>query len=190
MINPPRDQKQPDQEHQDQERPDHDKPSLKRSGQDNQSPESGDRGMSDQDKPSQESPDQDMSDQGNSELDKFDQDRPDQDPDYTPTPNGPDGSSFTGKRQDLPPRQAPMTEDQKKDLDREEVQDDYDMGRVLNVEIPSDPDHALLDELLEKDRGAARPVPTPETRYLSFEKGGSKKSNIPASSDPASKPNP
>ncbi|OWZ03490.1 hypothetical protein PHMEG_00024772 [Phytophthora megakarya] len=60
----------------------------------------------------------------------------------------------------------------------------------LDVEEPSDPDHALLDELLEKDRGAASPVPTPEPRYLCYEKGGSKKSDIPASSNPASEPKP
>ncbi|OWZ00996.1 hypothetical protein PHMEG_00027698 [Phytophthora megakarya] len=50
-----------------------------------------------------------------------------------------------------------MTEDYKNDLDREEDQDDYDMGGGLDVEETPDPDHALLDELLEKDRGAASP---------------------------------
>ncbi|OWZ05721.1 hypothetical protein PHMEG_00022131 [Phytophthora megakarya] len=61
------------------------------------------------------------------------------------------------------------------------------MGGGLDVEETPDPDHALLDELLEKDRGAASPVQTPEPRYLSYEKGGSKKPDVPASSDPASK---
>ncbi|OWZ02145.1 hypothetical protein PHMEG_00026342 [Phytophthora megakarya] len=83
-----------------------------------------------------------------------------------------------------------MTEDHKRDLDREEGQDDYDISGGLDVEEQSDPDHALLDELLEKDRGAASPAPTPEPRYLSYEKGGSKKSDIPASSVPASIPKP
>ncbi|OWZ05120.1 hypothetical protein PHMEG_00022848 [Phytophthora megakarya] len=50
-----------------------------------------------------------------------------------------------------------------------------------------DPGHALLDQLLEKDDGAASPVPTPEPRYLTYEKKGSGKSGVPASSDPASK---
>ncbi|OWY99375.1 hypothetical protein PHMEG_00029624 [Phytophthora megakarya] len=81
-----------------------------------------------------------------------------------------------------------MTEDHKKDLDREEDGDDYDMGGGSDVAKPSDPDHPTLDEMLEKDRGAASPTPTPEPRYLSYEKDGSKKSGTPASSDPAIKP--
>ncbi|OWZ10980.1 hypothetical protein PHMEG_00016068 [Phytophthora megakarya] len=44
--------------------------------------------------------------------------------------------------------------------------------------------------MLEKDRGAASPVPTPEPRYLSYEKNGSKKSGTLASLDPAVKPKP
>ncbi|OWZ06534.1 hypothetical protein PHMEG_00021198 [Phytophthora megakarya] len=54
------------------------------------------------------------------------------------------------------------------------------MGGGLDIEEPSDPDHTLLGELLKKDRGAASPVPTPEPRYLSYEKSGSKKSDIPS----------
>ncbi|OWY96017.1 hypothetical protein PHMEG_00033826 [Phytophthora megakarya] len=83
-----------------------------------------------------------------------------------------------------------MTEDHKRDLDRDEDQDDHDMGGGSDVKEPSDHDHLLLDKLLEKDRGAASPVPTPEPRYLSYEKDGSKKSDTPASSDPAAKPKP
>ncbi|OWZ08029.1 hypothetical protein PHMEG_00019493, partial [Phytophthora megakarya] len=123
--------------------------------------------MSDQEQPDQESSDHDNSDQ----------DQPDRDPDYTPPPDGSDRSSSNDKRQNLPP-------DHKKDLDREEVPDNYDMGGGSDVEKPPDPGHAILDELLEKDRGAASPVLTPGPRYLSYEKDGS---GVPASSDPASK---
>ncbi|OWY97492.1 hypothetical protein PHMEG_00031962, partial [Phytophthora megakarya] len=86
-------------------------------------------------------------------------------------------------------RKAPMTEDHKKDLDREGNGDDYDIGGGSDVEKPSDPDHPTLDEMMEKDRGAASSTPIPEPRYLSYEKDGSKKSGgTPASSDPAIKP--
>ncbi|OWZ10614.1 hypothetical protein PHMEG_00016508 [Phytophthora megakarya] len=80
-----------------------------------------------------------------------------------------------------------MPEDHKKDLDREEDPVNYDMGGGSEAEETPDPVHPLIDERLEKDRGAASPVPTPEPRYLSYEKGGPKKSDAPASSDPASK---
>ncbi|OWZ16964.1 hypothetical protein PHMEG_0009166 [Phytophthora megakarya] len=172
----------------------------KKSDQEKPDPES-----LDQDNPDQGNSDQDMSDPGTSDQNKSDPDQPDHDPDYTPTPNGSDGSSSNDKRQDLPPgkqsrasspshdadrpskRKHPMTEDHKKDLDREENPDNYDMGGGSDVEETPDPGHAFLDVLLEKDRGAASPVPTPEPRYLSYEKDGSKNSGVPASSDPASK---
>ncbi|OWZ12182.1 hypothetical protein PHMEG_00014691 [Phytophthora megakarya] len=82
---------------------------------------------------------------------------------------------------------SPMTEDRKMDLDREEDPDNYNMGGGSDVEETPDPGHTLLDELLEKDHGAASPVPTPELRYLTYEKDRSRKSGAPPSSDPASK---
>ncbi|OWZ09730.1 LOW QUALITY PROTEIN: hypothetical protein PHMEG_00017522 [Phytophthora megakarya] len=53
------------------------------------------------------------------------------------------------------------------------------MGGESDIEGTPDPDHPLLDE--------PSPVPTPEPRYLSYDKDGSKKSDVPASLDPASK---
>ncbi|OWZ04772.1 hypothetical protein PHMEG_00023271 [Phytophthora megakarya] len=48
----------------------------------------------------------------------------------------------------------------------------------------------LANQLLEKDDGGGSPLPTPGPRYLTYEKGGSKKPDVPAGSDPASKSTP
>ncbi|OWZ00340.1 hypothetical protein PHMEG_00028488 [Phytophthora megakarya] len=97
-----------------------------------------------------------------SDQEKSDQRKPDRDPDYTPPPNGSDGSSSSDKH-------------------------NYDMGGGSDVEETPDQGHDLRDQLLEKDDGAVSPLPTPESHYLTYEKSGSGKSGAPADSDPASK---